>query len=143
MILISFLKAACDRLDNDLKMVIADDESFDEALFALGQFSLVKRETTNQGDSLLMHRLVKSFLQDQIDINISIEVEAKYQWSNVVALGYGACPILWAHTDTNRNLCRRFQNQLLPPLMECPRFNFGNILVLLEQIGWRLNDEGN
>src|SRR5262249_53649326 len=64
------------------------------------------------------------------------------QWSNVIALGYGAFPIPWKYTDTSHKDCREFQNQLLPPLLECPRINFKNVLDLLDRIGWFLNDEG-
>ena len=67
-ILIHFLKAGCDGVDDDLKRLIANDESFDNALFTLEQFSLLKRETTKQGDGLIMHRLVQAFLQDESEL---------------------------------------------------------------------------
>ena len=139
---ISLLKAGCDGLDEDLKHIIADDEAFDNALFMLQQFSLLKRETTEDGDSLVMHRLVQAFLQDEMQANHSKGADIKRQWSNVIGLGYKAFPIPWAHTVESRRRCRQFQNQLLAPLMACPRINTDQIQKLLERIGWFLNDEG-
>lgn len=62
-ILIKFMKADCDRIDDNLKRVIAHDETFDNALLILEQFSLVKREETKQGDGSIMHRLYKHFFK--------------------------------------------------------------------------------
>jgi hypothetical protein len=59
-ILIQFLKAGLNGLDDDLKRVIANEECFDNAIFALGQFSLLKQKTTREGDGLVVHRLLQA-----------------------------------------------------------------------------------
>jgi tetratricopeptide (TPR) repeat protein len=142
LILVTFLKAGCDGVEDDLKHVIADDESFDHALFTLEQFSLLKRENSRQGDVLVMHRLVQAFLQDKIPEHVSKDVEIQRQWSNVIGLGHQAFPMPWAHADTTRRDCREFQNQLLPPLLKCPVAKVENILELMGRMGWFLRDEG-
>ena len=135
LILINFLKAGSSGVDDGLKQIIANEESFDEVLFMLEQFSLVKRETTKQGDGLVMHRLVQAFLQDEIQLHTSNESEVKHQWSNVIGLGNEAFPIPWGPTNMSRRTCREFQNQLLPILLACPMMKIDNIQALLERMG--------
>jgi len=61
---------------------------------------------------------------------------------NVIGLSCQAFPIPWEHTDTTPRDCRQFQNQLLPPLLNCPTGKFENILELIERMEWFLRDEG-
>ena len=138
---VKFLKAGSQGVKVDLKHVLADDESFDEAVFTLQHFSLIKRENSERGDVLVIHRLVQAFLQDEIEIRGSKD-EVEQQWANVIGLGYQAFPIPWVHTATTRRDCREFQNQLLPPLLSCPIVKFEKILQLMDRMGWFLSDEG-
>ena len=107
-ILIYFLKSGCQGLSDELREIVEDELVFRDTLELLQQFSLVR---LSQKDNIVIHRLIQAVMKDEL-----LETELYAYSSEVIHL----CDKIFPKTVTNEtmDLCRRFQNQVLEPVIE-------------------------
>src|SRR5579859_5558315 len=110
-ILIDFLEAGSDGLDQCLQELIRDEIELDIALRLLQRFSLVKR--IQHGKGIWIHRLVQETVQH------SMEAEELQKWGEMVAeLCLNAFP--GEINELTRLICRRYEEQVTVPLVKSP-----------------------
>ena len=105
-----FLEAGNDALEPDLKAMINDPDTFDEALFELERFSLIRRQRCEGTIRITIHRLVQLVIVDEMD-----QSERQNMMMQIIRLGISAFPDA---TDLTANpssleLSRRYRSQVL------------------------------
>ena len=107
-ILIEFLVAGVDGLESDLRKVISVPNEFVKALLELETFSLIRWDRKNKTISL--HRLVQTVISDGMTSDETAGIYAE-----MIRLIERSLPK--NHTNETRALCRRYQGQVLEPLL--------------------------
>lgn len=132
-ILIDFLQSGVNALENNLQEVILKRSKLAKALLELEKFSLIKWNRTSQ--VVLVHRLVQMVLKDEMT-----DSELATMLTMTIDLCYQSFPMIV--TNQTRQLCRRYQDQVLGPLLlvkMLPTDKFANIN---ERLGAFLRDDG-
>ena len=105
-ILIEFLQAGTSGLPAVFRDLIESSFVFNDALRDLQMFSLIQRPV---GEHIIrIHRLVQSVIKDELPDN-----ERRWYKEIFINLGLAAFP---KFNYYNRNLCGRFQEQMIRPL---------------------------
>ena len=132
-ILIYFLKSGCQSLNDELREIVEDELIFHDALELLQQFSLVG--LSQKRDSIVIHRLIQTVMKDELS-----KTELHAYWSEVIHL----CNKVFPKTVTNEtmDLCRRFQNQVLEPVIEAAGVQSSSASTLLSRIASFLGEDG-
>jgi NB-ARC domain len=134
LILIEFLQAGLDGLDDQLQEVVRPPVVFQDALFLLEQFSLIRRGKSG----ITMHRLVQIVVKDNMT-----EAETYDRWNAAIGLCHAAFPESSAETLI---LCRRYQEQVMMPLASRNFNNSSRFLELLVRVGrflrWQIQRSG-
>ena len=132
-ILLEFLAAGADALESDLRKVISVPSELAKALLELETFSLIKWDRRSKIISL--HRLVQTVIIDEMTCN-----EITLTVAEIVHLMDKSFPT--DVTNETRSLCRRYQGQVLEPLLRTD----ANIAENAVYIKWRvanfLQDDG-
>jgi tetratricopeptide (TPR) repeat protein len=111
-ILIDFLVAGKQGLDDELRGVIEDPFALEGAIFLLEQFSLIRR--LEDGDSIGIHRLLQYVIRDEMEPQ---QFDGYMQAS--LELSKTAFPLAerWNELDPQiLQTCRSFQEQVVAPL---------------------------
>jgi tetratricopeptide (TPR) repeat protein len=132
-ILIEFLESGADALKSDLQEVILDRSKRAKALLTLEKFSLIKWDRTTQ--VILIHRLVQTVLRYEMP-----DTELTALLAAIVDLCNRAFPIVI--TNETRRICRRYQDQVLVPLLQIKMLPTEKFAIINERIGDFLRDDG-
>jgi tetratricopeptide (TPR) repeat protein len=136
-ILTDFLEAGSEGLTADLQSIIADSDTFDEALSDLERWSIIRRQQDEvDGQRITIHRLVQSVVKDEMT-----ESEFSLFAAAVISLCDRAFPSHITNKES-RMICRRFQAQVVIPLSSIPATKSNVQLEVLERIAWFLHDDG-
>jgi Tetratricopeptide repeat len=105
-----FLEAGNDALELDPQEAIGDPDLFNEALFELERFSLIRRQLRDDSQIVTIHRLVQSVIIDDMD-----QSEREVLMAQAIRLGISAFPDA---TQLNLNpnsleLSRRYRSQVM------------------------------
>jgi hypothetical protein len=131
-ILPDFLKAGCDGLSDELREIINDNYVYRTSLQSLEEYSLVSRP--NSEGQIVVRRLIQAVLKD----DMSDEELQRYR-HEVVGLCQEAFP---SFNNERREVCRRFQNQVVEPVLEVSKGHSRSAAVLLNKIGVFLREDG-
>ena len=132
-ILIEFLQAGIHGLPNELREIVASPLLFQEALFVLERFSLIKRCQ----EGVFIHRLVQAVIKDILAENDERTVNEV--WNATIAL----CQSAFSETYIeSRDLCSRFRGQFTVLLSSPPSSNSTTLGNILCQIGSFLERDG-
>jgi hypothetical protein len=130
-ILLEFLEAGRDGLDEPVRRLLGNDCDFAEALSALGSFSMIRR--FQEHTKIAIHRLVQAIIKD------GLTVEERKQWrKRAVALSLQAFPWIRQKAIT---VHRRFRNQVMPCLTGPDVEESENTAELLSRVCWYLDCE--
>ena len=112
-ILTDFLEAGKDGLDVDLQTVIGNSDTFYEALSELERFSIIQRQIYEDGQRIIIHRLVQSVIIDDLE-----ELDRNNLIEQVLNLGISAFPdpTLLKSSINTLELSRRYRSQVMPCL---------------------------
>ena len=133
LILIEFLQAGSSALDECLRNMLQETMEFEAALRVLRRFSLIKR--IQNGGGVWIHRLVQESIQHDMKEEIWLA-----WWDSVIELCLNAFP-----NETNeatRQLCRKYEEQVLVPLLKCPRTKSPTFTTACMRVGNFLQDDG-
>src|SRR5947207_1935573 len=131
-ILVEFLKAGHEGLPYPLAQLIRDDFALNEALKLLEQFSLVRR--LEEGQVIWIHRLVQAVIKDEL----GSKMETQFM-EVTTAIFLCAFPRFEVH---NREICRKYQSQVLGPLNAISKFRTEAIANLSMRVGSFLYFDG-
>jgi hypothetical protein len=131
-ILVEFIQAGRDGLPESLKTIIADAFDLSKALGELEQYSLIRRP--GDGRIISMHRLVQAVIKD----SLAHEDERSFM-EIVTELFLFAFPVF---REDKRQICRRYQTQVVGPLVILMRLGTENIANLLVRVGFFLYADG-
>ena len=132
-ILIEFLESGATVLENDLREIIPDRSRRAKALLILEKFSLIKWDRMTQ--TISIHRLVQTVLRDELS-----HTEMMTLLNTIIDLCDRAFPmIFW---NENRQICRRYQNQVLGPVLQVKMLPTEKFAKINERIGNFLRDDG-
>ena len=136
-VMTEFLLAGKDGLDGELKEIISDSFRFTEALSVLEHFSLIGRVDDGESERITVHRLVQHVIQYEMPATkMSVMKDA------VVKLCGTAFPDGVYADNERRLLCRKYQDQVLAPLLTMKNVNSKDVADLLRVAGEFLRDEG-
>jgi tetratricopeptide (TPR) repeat protein len=107
-ILVEFLEAGKDGVPEIVGALIGDSFLLNNALGELERFSLIRRPA--DGNVVTIHRLVQSVIKGEMASNDMVEYQGM-----VLGLFDSAFP---KSTEETRQLCRRYQGQVVGPLFE-------------------------
>ena len=107
-ILIEFLVAGVDGLENDLRKVISVPNEIAKALLELETFFLIRWDRKSK--TISHHRLVQTTICDGMTSD-----ETACTYAEMIRLIERSFPKY--HTNKTRALCRRYQGQVLEPLL--------------------------
>ena len=130
LILREFLQAGQEGVDGELRCLIQSQRAFEEAVYVLERFSLVRRSK----EGIVMHRLVQAVIKENLNEN-----QFHRQWESTISLCYAAFP---RFTPESRVLCRRFQDQVTILLSAPSRANTITLGQILERVGSFLQHDG-
>jgi tetratricopeptide (TPR) repeat protein len=131
-ILVEFLEAGRHGLHEPLKTLIGDSVKFNKAVGILEQYSLIRR--SHMGQIISIHRLVQAVIKE----NLSQERERQFM-ETAVALFLSAFPVF---EENNRQICRRYQVQVLGPLRTISKICSKDVADMSERLGYFLNVDG-
>ena len=105
-----FLESGQQGLDAELQAVVSDHDTFLEALSELERFSLIRRQITEAGQKIILHRLVQWVIIDELD-----PMERKNIVERVLHLGLSAFPdpALLNASQSTLELSRRYRSQVM------------------------------
>lgn len=133
-ILIEFLIVGSAGLRDETRQVIERSYILYGCLALLQQFSLIGRSQNKE--SLVIHRFIQAVLRDELS-DVGVE-----QYSDeVVGLCSAAFPQI-GEAYKKRELCRRFQDQVVEPAIEAAKYPSIRAGITLQQIGYFLWAEG-
>lgn len=126
-ILIEFLEAGRDGVDDHLRQILPDSDRFDRALSDLERFSLIKRQGSGYEALVVIHRFVQAVVMDQRPPNVCFNITEA-----IVKLADSAFPAFphWNTARTIDNESCKYQYQVLSLLSKVPSWNsiaFGNV----------------
>ena len=133
-ILVDFLRAGADGLDDEVRDIIENKLVFHESLGLLEKFSLIGR-SRGKG-SVVIHRLVQTVLRDELS-----EPDLHWYLGQIIGICTTAFPTTWDTQDT-REMCRNFQNQVVEPSFEAAKVPSPGAANILSRIGIFLDDDG-
>ena len=109
-ILADFLEAGNEALSTDLQTIIGDPDTFNEALFELERFSLIRRQRCEGSLRITIHRLVQLVIVDEMERS-----DRESMMMQVVKLGMSAFPDATdLHSKpTSLELSRRYRSQVM------------------------------
>jgi tetratricopeptide (TPR) repeat protein len=136
-ILRQFVEAGGKALDGTLQEVVEDSETFDEALSELERFSLIDRQGKGSDERIKIHRLVQQVTRDNLTETQRISLS-----NSVIDLFNVAFPQGYDWNRDTAAVCRRFQDQVLQPLMEMSEVKSEVLLRALNQLRWFLHADG-
>src|SRR5271170_1950606 len=119
-VLIDFLQAGVEALQNDLRQLVSNRIDMSKALIELEKFSLLKWNRLMK--TLLVHRLVQAVVKDEMSDSDSLTLGTA-----IINLCDQSFPQEW--TDENRKICRDYVSQVMGPLL--------NLEVVQTSIGKR------
>lgn len=130
LILIEFLQAGVEGLFDDLRELVLCQLDFQEALFVLERFSLIKRTH----DGIIIHRLVQTVIKDNLT-----ESDICCLWNATIGLCHAAFPEpnLESHVR-----CRRLQDQVSTLLYAPATENSIQLGEILDRVGLFLQEDG-
>jgi len=127
-----FLKAGSHGLSAELQKLINDDYAYLTALQSLEEYSLLSQSSSD--GTIVVHRLIQAVLKDNMS---GMELQ-KYRYDVV-----GVCDKAFPDVENgNRELCRRFQNQVVEPALEAAKAHSWSATSLLHKIGVFLREDG-
>ena len=130
LISLDFLRAGVSGLSDTLGELVSRQLVFQEALFLLERFSVIKRSH----EGIVIHRLVQSVIKDDMD-----EIETRRVWNATIGLCNAAFP---KATSELRAVCRRFQEQVTILLFAPASQNSVELGETLGRIGAFLQQDG-
>ena len=133
-ILVEFLEAGRRGLPESLDNAIGDIFEFGRALSDLEQFSLIRR-SINDGNVITTHRLIQAVIKDNMMKN-----EKEEYMGMVVAMFATGFP---EFEEGRRALCRRYQRQVVGPLMLLEELRTDSMADMALSMGHFLSNEGN
>ena len=131
-ILVEFLEAGRDGLPEPLKTMIADMFEFSKALGELEQYSLIRRP--GDGRIISMHRLVQAVIKDSL-----VNEDERNFMEMIATLFLFAFP---EFDEDKRQICRRYQTQVVGPLITLMGLGTEDIANLLLRVGYFLYADG-
>ena len=133
LILVEFLQAGSNGLDENLRNLLNDDVELEEALRVLQQFSLIKRIQNGQG--IWIHRLIQEAIQHELGRD-----DLGKWWEIVVKLCLDAFPeeIL----EITRSDCRSYEEQVYMPLSKSPQIKSNTLALACGRVGLFLSYDG-
>ena len=137
-ILIDFLERGANGLNDALRSIISNPIELSKALLILEKFSLIK--WTRQGGSISIHRLVQLSIKHELSSSESEDCLAR-----VIAICNSAFPTTAEVDDLseeNRRVCRRFQGQVIEPLLEYNGIWTKAAANTMHRVGFFLVDDG-
>ena len=146
-ILTDFLDAGKEGLSDELKEIVADDDRFYEALSELERFSLIGRQKDSiSGQRITIHRLVQSVIRD----DMSAELFSSFTTA-VLGVCHESFPIVpneirainRVYKAGERELCRRYQSQMVEPLLQTETVRTEKCADIKERLANFLTGEGN
>ena len=132
-ILIEFLVAGVDGLESDLRNTISVPNELAKALLELETFSLIRWDRKNKMISL--HRLTQTVITDGMTSDETTCISAE-----IVRLIEISFPV--DHTKETRALCRRYQGQVLEPLLRMDSILEKNAAWIKLRVASFLDDDG-
>ena len=130
-ILVEFLQAGMEGLDEQLKRVVADPCIFDELITSLCDFSLIQR--FQQKKAIGIHRLVQTVIKD------NLKPEECIEWRNkTIALCVAAFPPV---RQKDILLHRRFRSQVIFCITDPNLEDSDLVAELLSRMGWYFDRE--
>ena len=132
-ILIEFLEYGANSLGDDLQEVVLDRSKRAKALLTLEKFSLIKWDRVKQ--VILIHRLVQAVLKYGMS-----ETEQTALHTTIIDI----CDRVFPMTVTNetRQMCRKYQDQILWPLLQITMHPTEKFVKISERVGEFLRDDG-
>ena len=133
-IMLEFLAAGANRLNPDLRALIANEIKLDEALRLLERFSLIKR--FKESKSVSIHRLVQDVIQHEFD-----DQHLFKQWDTIANVFIMAFPKSTDHHSL-RHICRKYRTQVWIPLSKSPELASQSLFLGLGVVGRFLESDG-
>jgi tetratricopeptide (TPR) repeat protein len=133
-ILIDFLQAGRQGLRSELQRIVEDELAFHQALEALQNYSLVALSRKNDG--IVIHRVIQAVVKDSLS-----DTELHAYRNDVIGLCDAAFPATSVTMET-RELCRKFQNQVVEAAFEAAEVQSQSASLLLQKIGSFLTADG-
>jgi tetratricopeptide (TPR) repeat protein len=133
-ILLSFLAAGEETLPSEWRSVLQNQDYLYEALGELERFSLIKRQGEPE-EKVIIHRLVQSVIKDSLT-----ETEFATLADIVISLCNAVFPQTW--DSDSRNLCRKYQEQVVPTLSALPDIPSPVLEQVLSRLADFLHDDG-
>ena len=131
-ILVEFLQAGYEGLDDPLRSLINNPFKFRKALGKLGQFSLVRQ--SRDGQTIAVHRLVQAVIRDHLETASKVRYEEA-----TISLFLSAFPDF---EKDKRQICRRYQAQVLGPLLAVIELGTEDVANVLLRVGYFLSRDG-
>jgi tetratricopeptide (TPR) repeat protein len=133
-----FLEAGKEGLDGEFKEIIGDHDRLCEALAELQRFSLIRRQTNENGQRISIHRLVQSVIRDEMP-----PVAIATILDSLIKLCNAAFPP-WHDWDLEALLhqSRLYEDQVVGPLLEFPILPSETFGCLLSRVGLFLREDG-
>ena len=133
-----FLEAGENGLKDDLQAIIADSDRLYEALGELERFSLIRRQNDDAlGQKITIHRLVQSIIKDEMSADLFSDMEIE-----LIGLCDAAFPP-WHNWQTETLLrSRRYQDQVILPLLSIQGIQSQKLEDVLERVGVFLREDG-
>lgn len=132
-ILIEFLIAGASALDNDLQRILSTRSELAKALIALERFSIVKWDRLSNAVSI--HRLVQTVVVDEMS-----NEESSLVMETMINLCLAAFP--GTITSETLSVCRKYQSQIVEPLLRLQRIRTTNAFVLKKRVALFLRNDG-
>lgn len=126
-----FIQAGIEGLNHDLQEAIRSPIAFEEALFLLEQFSLIRRSE----DGIIIHRLVQIVIRDNMT-----DIQIDELCDSTISLCHSAFPII---SPATRILGRKFQDQVMVLLQfNRPKDKTGKLGDILGRVGLFMDYDG-
>jgi tetratricopeptide (TPR) repeat protein len=135
-ILLDFIRAGSQGMNDKMKETINDEFVFRKALASLEEYSLVS-SSVSEG-CIVVHRLVQAVMKDTLSDTGDLDT---YR-NEVIDVCDAAFPATESLTVEIRQLCRRFQNQVVEPVFEASKVQSQPAVFTLSRIAWFLYNDG-
>ena len=133
-ILLDFLKGGIEALPSKIQMLIENNFRRIESLNALESFSLIR--VFGEGRKISIHRLVQAVIQDDLESS-----QRGLIISDIIRLGLHSFPDL--SDESNREICRRYQSQVIACLEQGDSAKFGSEWhILAGRVAFYLREDG-
>src|SRR5579859_8035327 len=119
-ILADFLQAGLQGLSDEIRSIIEDQLSYRDALELLQTYSLVRVSQ----QTIIIHRLIRAVVKDNM-----ADLELQRYRDEMIQMCDAAFPKTY-DTKEVRDLCRRFQNQVIEPVFEATQVQSDQALFL-------------